>query len=142
MATYYKLIGCLTWVVMQNIASSLPHIKPEIRRHLVLSKAFTFSIFNVCKNFLTSKKKSRQVGKLLCNVISQNLKWFSLMMALFSPEESSTQEEYKKRSKSNKKKTRSSMTEVVQNITGLLLERLLKEVALEAGHLKTVRKRM
>lgn len=34
-------------------------------------------------------------------------------MVLFSPEESFTQEDYKKRSKSNKKKTRSSMTEVV-----------------------------
>lgn len=34
-----------------NLASSLPHNKPEIRRMWVPDKAFTFSIFSICKNY-------------------------------------------------------------------------------------------
>lgn len=113
MAPYYKLCGCLTWAVCKTLLlhSLIASLKSEGMWCLI--RLFIFSIFIVCNNFVTSKNKSCQLGKPFCNIIPQHLKCFSLMMVLFSPEESYTQKEHKKRRKSNKKKKHSNMTEVV-----------------------------
>lgn len=113
MAPHYKLCGCLTWAVCKTLLlhSLIASLKSEGTWCLI--RLFTFSIFNVRKNLVTFRNKSCQLGKPFCNIMPWHLKCFSLMVALFLPEESYTQEENKKRRKSNKEKKHSNMTEVV-----------------------------